>query len=131
MQEKTPAMRMNETLAERKMQKKTLAESIGVPLTTLCSWLDRGKDFPAKYTVPIADTLGINPLWLLTGREYELPKAPERYMELEDDELFLLRAYRALDMEGKVVVTNKAIEEQRRIKSELGNEAGEGAAVAG
>lgn len=119
--ELTPTQRMNQALVEKHMQKKVLADAIGVPATTLNSWINRGGDFPASYIVPAAKALGVHPLWLLTGEDHLPPTIPETYVELKDDELFLLQTFRALDQEGRVVVANKAVEELRRLKVEQGS----------
>ena len=117
----TPTQRMNSAIIEKKLQKKDLAAVIGVPTTTLSSWINRGSDFPAQYVIPISEFLHVHPLWLLTGNELPEPKIPSNYVELHDDEEFLLRTFRALDQEGRVVVSNKAVEEMRRVKAEQGN----------
>lgn len=117
----TPTQRMNDVLQRKHIQKKVLADAIGVPPTTLQSWINRGVDFPASYTIPIADVLGVHPLWLLSGADVLPPKIPDGFVELKEDEYFLLETYRNLDREGRVVVSNKAVEEMRRLKAELGN----------
>lgn len=118
--ELTPTQRMNQALIEKHIQKKTLADRIGVPATTLNSWINRGGDIPSSYIVPAAEALGVHPLWLLMGEDHLPPKIPDTYVELSEDELFLLRTYRAIDQEGRVVVANKAVEELRRVKLEQG-----------
>lgn len=119
--ELTPTQRMNQALIDKHIQKKVLAERVGIPATTLNSWINRGGDFPASYIVPVAEALGVHPLWLLTGEDHIAPKIPDTYMELKEDELFLMQTFRALDREGRVVVANKAVEELRRVKSEQGS----------
>ena len=118
--ELTPTQRMNQALIEKHIQKKTLADKIGVPATTLNSWINRGGDIPSSYIVPAAEALGVHPLWLLMGEDHLPPKIPDTYVELSEDELFLLRTFRAIDQEGRVVVANKAVEELRRVKLEQG-----------
>jgi len=117
----TPTQRMNQALIDRHIQKKVLADAIGVPATTLNSWINRGGDFPASYIVPVAEALGVHPLWLLTGEDHVLPTIPDSFVELKEDELFLLQTFRTLDQEGRVVVANKAVEELRRVKAEQGS----------
>jgi len=119
---------MNEALVSKHVQKKQLADAIGVPATTLNSWINRGADFPASYIQPIAEFLHVHPLWLITGEEAVLPEIPDTYMELSEEELFLLRTFRSLDQEGRVVVANKAVEELRRVKLEQGSASSQGAA---
>ena len=126
----TPTQRMNQALTDKHIQKKVLADRIGIPATTLNSWINRGGDFPASYIVPVADALGVHPLWLLTGEDHIPPKIPDSYMELKEDELFLLNTFRSLDQEGRVVVANKAVEELRRVKVEQGSASSAGSASA-
>ena len=128
MQNMTPTQRMNEALVSKHVQKKQLADAIGVPATTLNSWINRGADFPASYIQPIAEFLHVHPLWPITGEEAVLPEIPDTYMELSEEELFLLRTFRSLDQEGRVVVANKAVEELRRVKLEQGSASSQGAA---
>ena len=116
----TPTQRMNQALMEKHIQKKTLADKINVPATTLNSWINRGGDIPSSYIIPAAEALGVHPLWLLTGEDHIAPKIPDNYMELSDDELFLLQTFRALDQAGRIVVANKAVEELRRLKADQG-----------
>ncbi len=117
----TTTQRIDQALIDKHIQKKQLAEKIGVPATTLNSWINRSGDFPASYVVPVAQALEVNPLWLLTGEDHLPPKIPETYVELKEDERFLLETYRSLDREGRVVVSSKAVEELRRAKAEQGN----------
>ena len=128
MDNRTPTQRMNDALIEKHVQKKQLADAIGVPATTLNSWINRGADFPASYILPIAERLGVHPLWLISGEETVAPHIPDSYVELKDDELFLLHTFRALDQEGRVVVSNEAVKELRRVKSEQGSAPSQGAA---
>jgi len=117
----TPTQRISDTLREKRLQKKDLAAAIGVPPTTLNSWINRGGDFPASFVVPISDFLSVSPLWLLTGADVPVPSIPASFVELKDDELFLIESFRALDQEGRIIVANKAVEELRRYKLEQGS----------
>ena len=40
-------------------QQKELAEAIGLPPSTVNSWIMRGRDVPAHLIIPIADFLGM------------------------------------------------------------------------
>ena len=42
---------------------------------------------------------------------------PEDYMQVTEEERFLLETLRGLDREGVIVVTSKAVEEARRVRS--------------
>ena len=114
-------MRLDQALKKQRMQKKILAAAIGVPQTTLNTWINRGGDFPASYIIPICRALDIQPLWLLTGEGGEALKSeiPETFVELSADEKFLLDTYRSLDRAGQIVIANAAVEEMRRSKTEL------------
>ena len=68
MNEMTIANRLNELIAEKRIQKKQLAERIGVAASTLNTWLSRGEDFPAQYVIPICDVLGISAEKLLVAQ---------------------------------------------------------------
>lgn len=116
----TIANRLNELCKAKKMQKKVLAERIGVAASTFNTWIGRGEDFPAQYVMPICEALEITPMHLLTGDASPLPKIPEDYVKLDESERFLVDTYRSLDREGRVVVENKAVEEARRVRSEQG-----------
>ena len=121
MNEMTIANRLNELIAEKRIQKKQLAERIGVAASTLNTLLSRGEDFPAQYVIPICGVLGISAEKLLEGRDVPLPVIPDDYVQITAEERFLLDTLRNLDREGVIVVTNKAIEEARRVRSAQGN----------
>lgn len=103
----TIANRLNELCRQYGVKKMILAEKIGVPQSTLQSWLARGDDFPAKYVMPICEVIGVDPVTLLSGAESYVTSKEEQY---------LVDLYRTLDHEGRIVVVNKAIEETRRIR---------------
>jgi hypothetical protein len=46
---------------------------------------------------------------------------PDDYVQITAEERFLLDTLRNLDREGVIVVTNKAVEEARRVRSAQGN----------
>lgn len=117
----TPTQRIDEVLAAKRISKKKLADMLDISPTTLNSWINRGSDFPASYVLPISNALGVHPLWLLTGSEDVAPLLDDSYAKLDEDEQFLLDTFRALDREGKIVVSNKAVEEKRRVSYEKGN----------
>lgn len=119
----TIANRLNELIAEKRIQKKQLAERIGVAASTLNTWLSRGEDFPAQYVIPICNVLEISAEKLLEGRDVSLPKIPNDYVQLSEEERFLIDTIRGLDREGVIVVNNKAVEEARRVRSAQGNTA--------
>lgn len=122
----TISNRVSEIIKENGIVKKDLAAKVGVSPSTLQTWLDRGEDFPARYIVPLCSALEVTADYLLSGVESPLPKIPSDYVQLSDDERFLLDTVRGLDREGAVVVTNKAIEESRRVRIGQGNGAIDG-----
>lgn len=119
----TIANRLNELILERRIQKKQVAAEIGVPASTLNTWFSRGEDFPAQYVIPLCKVLKVSPEKLLEGRDVPLPEIPDDYVQLNEEERFLLDTIRGLDREGVIVVTNKAIEEARRVRAMQGNRA--------
>lgn len=121
----TIANRLSELLREKKVQQKQLAQSLGISPSTVNTWLSRGEDFPAQFVMPICKILNISAEKLLEGRDVPLPTIPEDYVQLSEEERFLLDTIRGLDREGVIVVTNKAIEEARRVRSAQGNRAGD------
>ena len=118
----TVSQRLDNIIHEKKLQKKMIAQAIGVPNTTLGSWVNRGGDFPVSYLIPLAEAIGVTPMFLLTGNDDYNAPAPENQVILSDDEMFLLNTYRSLDKEGAVIVANKAVEELRRVRASMGGE---------
>lgn len=121
----TIANRLNELIAERRIQKKQIASKIGVPASTMNSWFARGEDFPAQYVIPLCKILHVSPEKLLDGQDVPLADIPDDYVQLNDEERFLVDTIRCLDREGVIVVTNKAIEEARRVRAAQGSRANE------
>ena len=121
--------RLIELIAERKIVKKDFAAKIGIPQSTLQTWLSRGEDFPAAYVVPICRELKISPDKLLLGDDVPLPEIPDDYVRLSQDERYLLDLFRKLDHEGMIVVTNDAIKELRRVRAAQGHGTSEGRVV--
>lgn len=116
--EMTTVQRLNRVLKEKHIQKKTFAETIGIPASTLNSWINRGGEIPSSFAVPIAKALDVSLTWLLTGEESQEKEIPESFVELNEEEMYLVRVFRSLDWEGKVVVANRAVEEKYRLFSE-------------
>ena len=125
----TIANRLAELIREKKVIKKELAEKIGVAQSTLATWLGRGEDFPAQYVMPLCRALGVSPECLLEGSAASSPTIPSDYVQITEDERFLLQAVRSLDREGVIVVTNEAIKEARRVRAARGDGASDVRAV--
>lgn len=117
------ARRITEAIRDNSMQQKEVADAIGVAYTTFNSWMRRVSSINADYIVPIAKYLGVSATWILTGEEVEVKEVPDSYVDLNPNEMFLIKTFRALDQEGQVVVANKAVEELRRVRAEQGNAA--------
>ena len=117
----TISVRLNALIRERGIPKKDVAAEIGVAPSTFQTWIGRGEDFPAQFVMPLCNVLHISPEKLLLGIDKPLPEIPKDYVQLTNDELFLVETIRSLDREGVVVVTNKAIEEARRMRAAQGN----------
>ena len=120
----TICQRVAARLDELGMARKQLADAAGVAPSTLHTWLFRGEDFPASYIEVFAKTLDCSIAWLVTGEEAPETVIPDDYVQLNDQERFIINALRSLDYEGSIVVQNKAIEEMRRVKTMQGNGAG-------
>ena len=112
----TIANRLNALCKERKIAKVLLAEKIGVPQSTLQTWIARGEDFPAKYLIPICNVLGVSVEALLLGDDAPASKT-NGFTPLSEEESFLLDSYRLLDREGKVVVSGTVVNELRRVRA--------------
>ena len=96
-----------------------LAAQIGVATSTLGTWLE-AESFPAKYVMPICNVLQISPERLLLGVDKPMTEIPSEYVQLTNEEAFLIETLRGLDREGAVVVLSKAVEEARRIRDNEG-----------
>ncbi len=103
------ASQLNELCRRQGVTKQTLAKEIGVPQSTLQTWIARDDDFPARFVMPICNVLGIQPVALLAGVDAEAANVEARY---------LLNLFNALDHEGQVVVVNQAIMETRRLRND-------------
>lgn len=118
----TIAQRLENALETKNLYKNAAAKHIGVAATTLQTWISRGTDFPAQYVVPLCEFLEVSPTWLLTGQEVLPAQIPTDHHRLTEDEWFLVTTWRELDKAGQIVVSNKAVEEQRRCASVRGKE---------
>ena len=65
------------------LRQKDLADSIGVPVSTLNSWLRLGRDIPAQYILKIAHVLRCTPTYLLSGGEDDR-ETPTKSDAIED-----------------------------------------------
>ena len=84
------------------LRQKDLADSIGVPVSTLNSWLRLGRDIPTQYILKIAHVLRCTPTYLLSGGEddRETPTksdAIEDLIERQREQLEQIRAEQAAE----------------------------------
>lgn len=112
------AARMRDTIEIRlhtlNLRQKDLAEAIGVPASTLNSWLKRGRDIPAQYVIGIAEFLECTPMYLLTGDITQqidpaslLPTKKEdadAIRGISDDALKVACLWDGLDEPGKAII---------------------------
>lgn len=131
------AARMRDTIEIRlhmmNLKQKDLAEAIGVPASTLNSWLKRGRDIPAQYIMGISDFLECTPMYLLTGditQQIEpaslLPQKKEdadAISGISDDALKVARLWDGLDEPGKAIILGELY---RRLETLANSEEGPG-----
>lgn len=113
--------RLKMLMNDKNMRNNEFARNVGIPQSTFQTWLSRNEDFPARYVMPICHELNIVPELLLEGTERPKVDIPDDFMQLSEQERTLIEFVRNLDKEGMVVVTNKAVEEMRRVRSTQGN----------
>ena len=91
-----------------------LAKTLGVAASTVSTWKARHTDPPAKYIMPIAEFLGVSPLWLLTGTpEPAAAQKSNTSFSLYDE---LHAVYDSLDRPGQVIMLAAGYREQLRVK---------------
>lgn len=96
---------------------KSMSAAIGLPYSTVNTWLKHGRDIPAQCVLPICRFLDVTPGYLLEG--VDEPRSDKGVAPaLTDDEQYLLSLFHDLDREGVHVVLNCAIEERRRVVTE-------------
>ena len=119
------------------LTQKDLAAKLGVPASTLNSWLRRGRDIPAQYIVDIADYIQRSPMYLLTGNpDYLDPVAPPLLVQeenissgqkdrevsrLSDDGLKVGRLWDQLDKPGQAIILGE-IYKRLELSSEITND---------
>lgn len=97
------------------LRQKDLADSIGVPVSTLNSWLRLGRDIPAQYIIGIAECLECTPMYLLTGDaaeqidtskliQQEVKKDADAIRGISDDALKVACLWDGLDEPGKAII---------------------------
>lgn len=92
-----------------------LCKVLGVGTSQTTNWKSRNADPPAKYLAQICEYLGVSIQYLVTGDDMA-------GNALSDDEMKLLKRFRALDDEGREEVLHTALAELRRVNAERGEE---------
>lgn len=99
---------------EKNVKQKVIAETCGVPQSTLNTWLKSGtKSIPSAYIMPMCRLFDCSPYGLLGDIEVEAARDGEQFV-LTDDEARLIRMFRSLEWEGQTMVNATAIAEKRR-----------------
>lgn len=101
-------------LKSKHMQLKDLADKLQLTSGAVSNWKNRKTDPPAKFIVPIADLLGVSPMYLLTGMDEKSNVMPAT-STLSDEEQKVLTVFQSLDIEGRVMMLSAGITEQRRM----------------
>ena len=113
--------RLKNLMSDRGIRNNEFARNIGIPQSTFQTWLSRNEAFPARYVIPICHELDIVPELLLEGTEKPKADVPDDFVQLSEQERTLIEFVRNLDKEGMIVVTNKAVEEMRRVRNTQGS----------
>lgn len=110
--------RIFDSMGQDKARLRALAQSLGVASSTVSTWKARHTDPPARYIMPIADFLGVSPLWLLTGTP---EGAPARAEAPSDAPLYeeLRTVYDSLDRPGQIIMLAAGYREQLRLQGSL------------
>lgn len=86
--------RLDTVLKEKKITQKELAEKIGIRRPTISDWKKNGACPPIDIALRIADYLGVDCRWLVTGEESET-------ITLSQEEKKLLAEWRELSGQDK------------------------------
>lgn len=89
-------------LRQKGLKQKDLAEAIGVPVSTLNSWLKRNRDVPAQYIIGIATFLDCEPLSLLMGAPEK--QADDMLCGINADTITVAHLWERLDAAGKAII---------------------------
>lgn len=88
------AARIRDTISIRLfnmgLKQKDMADAIGVPASTLNSWLKRGRDIPAQYIMKIAEFLDCSPIFILTG-DVTCEIGPDKILPEQKEEADVIR----------------------------------------
>lgn len=71
-------------MGQDKTRLRALAKALGTAPSTVSSWKIRQSDPPARYIVPIAEFLGVPPLYLLTGKPADPKTSQASFQAIQD-----------------------------------------------
>ena len=116
-------------MKEQRRTQRDLANYLGVSETTVSYWARNTQGmFPSDMLVPVAGYLGVSVYYLLTGEDDPLPPvinvtSPDPESALPEEERELLKVFRGLDREGKVMTLSTAYTHRSRLAGMQGSEA--------
>ena len=86
---------------------KDIARLANIPPTTMYGWIKHGRDIPTQHLLPICSALNIFPEDLISDDDSVM------FRRLTDDEEQMLKLYRELDEDGRIIIKAKLLEEVR------------------
>lgn len=101
--------RLFETLKQKNIKHKTLANHLNVKQQIISNWEKRGTNPPAEYISSIAKFLNVTVIWLLTGEEAD--------NNLTNDEAELLNKYRQMtpkDQKEIIAIIDIKLQQQKQ-----------------
>ena len=85
--------RLADAMQEAGITGRALAAAVGVQESSVSQWLSsKIKSLSGEHLFAVADTLGVEARWLLTGRGPRRPRVPPDLSDLTDDQLAALRS---------------------------------------
>lgn len=101
--ENTIVGRIFDTMKDKGITQKQVAECLGIGQGTVAGWKQRNCPPPINYISDISDLLGVSIDYLITGSTN-----PIKY-KLDSDEQYLIRLYRVSSVEDKNAIRKLAI----------------------
>ena len=82
------ADRLAEAMQDAGITGRALAAAVGVQESSVSQWLSRKiESIRAPHLFAVADTLGVDPRWLCTGRGSKKPRVPAELADLSADQI--------------------------------------------
>lgn len=120
----TVSERVYEVLKAQKHTQVELAEYLGASTSSVGYWFNKGGDIPSRFLLPICQFLNITTNYLLTGVPDPVIDTTPTADSLSEDEQELVRTYRLLDREGRIMVMATAYSHKSRLFGSGGDRAG-------